>query len=188
MSTTRHAARMSRVHLTAIGPDGTTERDDLVAGEEPLQVLAAGPGQEPIEVAVTMRTPGHEDELAVGFLVSEGLAASGDIDRHERRRPGPRCPAGRPRRRPPAARSFDAGDGCRAADASRPPAAGSAARRASMTSLRRCDPLPDGSARRLRTSSRHSPGQPPERRRRRSSATGGLHAAGLFDTHGEPDR
>ncbi len=43
--------------------------------------MAAGPGQEPVDVAVTMRTPGNEDELAAGFLVSEGLADPGDIDR-----------------------------------------------------------------------------------------------------------
>jgi hypothetical protein len=31
-------------------------RDDLVVGEEPLQIRAAGPRQLPVEVAVTMRT------------------------------------------------------------------------------------------------------------------------------------
>ena len=48
-------------------------RDDLVVGEEPLEIRAAGPLQEPVSVAVTMRTPGHEEELAIGFMTSEGL-------------------------------------------------------------------------------------------------------------------
>jgi FdhD protein len=47
------------------------ERDgvvDAVAVEEPLEIRVVG---EP--VAVTMRTPGHDDELALGFLYGEGL-------------------------------------------------------------------------------------------------------------------
>jgi FdhD protein len=77
--TIRHDARMRRTRITAIGPDGVEERDDVVAGEEPLQIRAAGPDQEPVEVAVTMRTPGHEDELAIGFLVSEGLVMPAEV-------------------------------------------------------------------------------------------------------------
>jgi FdhD protein len=49
-------------------PDGSLERD-AVAVEEPLEIRING---EPI--AVTMRTPGHDEELALGFCVSEGLA------------------------------------------------------------------------------------------------------------------
>jgi FdhD protein len=41
---------------------------DLVAIEEPLEIRVDG---EPI--AVTMRTPGHDEELALGFLYGEGL-------------------------------------------------------------------------------------------------------------------
>jgi FdhD protein len=52
------------------------ERSDRLAGEEPLEIRAAGPGQEAVRVAVTMRTPGNDFELAAGFLHSEGLLGS----------------------------------------------------------------------------------------------------------------
>ena len=60
---------------------GTAERrPDRLAGEEPMAIRVAGPGQAPVDVAVTMRTPGHDAELAIGFLVSEGLLAPIDLD------------------------------------------------------------------------------------------------------------
>ena len=54
-------------------------RDDLVVGEEPIEIRAAGPRQEPVNVAVTMRTPGFEAELAIGFLTTEGLIEGNEI-------------------------------------------------------------------------------------------------------------
>jgi FdhD protein len=48
-------------------PAGTRERD-RVAVEEPLEIRIGG-----APVAVTMRTPGHDEELALGFCLSEGL-------------------------------------------------------------------------------------------------------------------
>jgi FdhD protein len=44
------------------------EGSDLVAVEEPLEIRIGGR-----PVAVTMRTPGHDEELALGFCISEGL-------------------------------------------------------------------------------------------------------------------
>jgi FdhD protein len=52
-------------------PDGRTERDH-VAVEEPLEIRIDGS-----PVAVTMRTPGHDEELALGFCLSEGLRPAG---------------------------------------------------------------------------------------------------------------
>jgi FdhD protein len=59
-------ARVSVVRV----PNGET--DDVVAVEEPLELRIAG-----APVAVTMRTPGHDEELALGFALSEGLRPSG---------------------------------------------------------------------------------------------------------------
>ena len=48
------------------------EEADVVAVEEPLEIRIEGR-----PVAVTMRTPGHDEELALGFCLSEGLRPAG---------------------------------------------------------------------------------------------------------------
>ena len=59
--------------------DSVERRPDALVGEEPLQIRAAGPGQAPEDVAITMRTPGFEEELAIGFLLAEGLIGLDDV-------------------------------------------------------------------------------------------------------------
>lgn len=54
------------------------DQADWLAAEEPLEIRVQGPEQEPVRVAVTMRTPGHDQALAVGFLYSEGLLTCRD--------------------------------------------------------------------------------------------------------------
>jgi FdhD protein len=66
-------------NVVAIRGDALEVRADRVVGEAPLEIRAAGPGQDPVAVAVTMRTPGHEAELAVGFLRTEGLTDGTEV-------------------------------------------------------------------------------------------------------------
>ncbi len=65
--------QVSSRKIVAVRRESIDVRDDLVVGEAPLEIRAAGPHQDPVAVAVTMRTPGFEAELAVGFLWTEGL-------------------------------------------------------------------------------------------------------------------
>jgi FdhD protein len=146
----------------------TVERDgrrDEVAIEEPLEIRVDG---EPL--AVTMRTPGHDDELALGFLHGEGLIGP------ETRTAGPTASFGAnivevagPVLNRPAARRFYTTSSCgicgrgaleEVAVHAPPAAPGPEVSRALLAGL------PD----RLR--------QPGFER------TGGLHATGLFDPDG----
>ncbi|TGE27762.1 formate dehydrogenase accessory sulfurtransferase FdhD [Hymenobacter metallicola] len=75
-----------------------TEASDVVAAEEPLEIrVGFGPAgqREHRTLAITMRTPGHDMELAAGFLLTEGLIRSRaelngirycpDVDKEEER-------------------------------------------------------------------------------------------------------
>lgn len=58
---------------------GVTMRGEHVVVEAPLTVRAGGPGQDPIDVMTTLRTPGSDADLAVGWLIGEGLASPEDV-------------------------------------------------------------------------------------------------------------
>ena len=149
------------------GAHAVVERDgfrDEVAVEEPLEIRVDG---EPL--AVTMRTPGHDDELALGFLFGEGL-----ID-------GPR-EAGPPADlagntvevagellREPSARSFFTSSSC-----------GVCGKGALEEVAVHADPVPAGPQ-----IARELLADLPERLRQPTFArTGGLHATGLFSPDG----
>jgi FdhD protein len=157
---------VTEVHLRGAHAEVEAEglRDE-VAVEEPLEIRVDG---EPL--AVTMRTPGHDEELALGFLFGEGL-----IDRATAAGPPADLAVNTvevagPLLRVPSARSFFTSSSCgvcgkgaleEVAVHSEPAADGPIVDRALLASL------PD----RLR--------QPAFER------TGGVHATGLFSAAGE---
>src|SRR4051812_3949237 len=57
--------------VRTLSPGGQRRRQDALAAEEPLELRVGGKA-----LAVTMRTPGHDVELAHGFLLSEGVIGS----------------------------------------------------------------------------------------------------------------
>ncbi|GAB3938104.1 formate dehydrogenase accessory sulfurtransferase FdhD [Kribbella albertanoniae] len=64
---------IARRPVIRMGPDGERSRPDSLAVEEPLELRVDGK-----PLAVTMRTPGHDVELAHGFLHTEGVIGSVD--------------------------------------------------------------------------------------------------------------
>jgi FdhD protein len=146
----------------------TVEHDgisDEVAIEEPLEIRVDG-----APLAVTMRTPGHDSELALGFLYGEGLItephAAGlteDFANNTIEVAGPLV-------RDPSARSFYTTSSC-----------GVCGKGALEEVAVHAPVLPDGPA-----IDRALLADLPERLRQPGFArTGGLHATGLFTTGGE---
>jgi FdhD protein len=69
---------VARVRALSVRGGAAQERPDVLATEEPMEIRVEGAGQDPVSVAVTMRTPGGDFELAAGFLFTEGLIAGRD--------------------------------------------------------------------------------------------------------------
>ena len=155
-------------------------RDDHLVGEEPMEIRVSGPGQEPASIAVTMRTPGHEAELAVGFLYTEGLIDGPEVlgvefaDPAESAQPDDVILVRLARPFDPslaAERHFVATASCGICG------------KATLDEIEvRCRPIPDGPVV-VRSTIVGLPGTLREAQRV-FDATGGLHAAGLFATDG----
>jgi FdhD protein len=168
------------VRLTAVRGGVRSERPDTLATEEPLEIRVGGPDQEATQVAVTMRTPGGDFELAAGFLFTEGLIGPGDVrrvaycddlDDDEQRFNVVTVTLERPFDADRVRRNFYATSSCGVCG------------KAALDDVEvRCAPVADGT----RVGLDVLLGLPEALRRRQSvfERTGGLHAAGLFTADG----
>jgi FdhD protein len=169
------------VRVVAVHGDARSERADALATEEPLEIRAQGPGQEAQRVAVTMRTPGGDFELAAGFLFTEGLVGAhevrrvaycDDLDDEEQRYNVVTVTLERPFDAERLSRNFYATSSCGVCG------------KASLDDITvRCDVVPPGFA----VPADVLVGLPDRLReaQRVFDRTGGLHAAGLFDRSGK---
>lgn len=68
-----------RLRVREYAAEGSRSREDRLTTEEPLEIRLAWPGRAAQRVAVTMRTPGHDFELAAGLLFAEGVLSPGNL-------------------------------------------------------------------------------------------------------------
>jgi FdhD protein len=74
----RRPTSTTRVRVAEFDGDRRRRVDDRVATEEPMEIRVEEPGADQRTIAVTMRTPGHDFELAAGFLFTEALIGGRD--------------------------------------------------------------------------------------------------------------
>jgi FdhD protein len=178
LSTPQRPSSTSRVRVLNVEAGERRRRSDRLATEEPMEIRVDEPGGEQRTIAVTMRTPGHDFELAAGFLLTEGLIGPDDlrgvrycdVPREEQRYNVVTVAVGRPL--PDlAARAFYTTSSCGVCG------------KASLDALDvHCAPVAPGPAVEPEILTR----LPDELRRvqRVFDRTGGLHAAALFDADG----
>ena len=70
--------KISRSKITRWRNDEANELLDSLTIEEPFEIQVASQGQSPRALAAIMRTPGNDQELATGFLISEGVITGPD--------------------------------------------------------------------------------------------------------------
>ena len=68
-----------RTRVVEHSDDGHVSREDRLITEEPLEIRVRAGALGARRAWVTMRTPGHDFELAAGWLVNEGLATPGSV-------------------------------------------------------------------------------------------------------------
>ena len=77
--------RVSSVQITRVAKASKSSEPDLVAVEEPLEIrVGYGPEdkRQQATITVTMRTPGNDEQLCLGFLFTEGIISDiSDIHR-----------------------------------------------------------------------------------------------------------
>jgi FdhD protein len=168
-------------NVVAIRGDRHVELPDRLAAEEPMEIRVGGPGEAPTAVSVTMRTPGHDFELAVGFLRSEGIVSSSSdvssvrycdaVPRDEQRYNIVTVQLTRPVALDGVQRRFSVTASCGICGT------------ATLDQLRRrCDPLGPGPS--VAVSTLLALPDALRRSQRLFDQTGGLHAAGLADPEG----